>query len=201
MKKIVLASNNPGKIKELQSMLAEIDATILPQSQFEIPEVLENGATFIENAILKARHAALLSGLPAIADDSGLAVDSLQGAPGIHSARYAGTKASSEENNAKLLKELQDQPESERKARFHCVIVYLSHAFDPMPLIGQGSWEGRILFSPQGNQGFGYDPIFYVPTHHCSAAELPSEEKNRISHRGQALRQLVRLMLSSRGGR
>lgn len=191
MKKIVLASNNPGKVREFNALLAGHDIEVVPQSAFDVPEAEETGLTFVENALLKARNAARHTGLPAIADDSGLEVDALKGAPGIYSARYAGPDASDADNVVKLLADLQGIPEAERTARFQCLLVLLRHEADPTPLICQGTWEGRILEAPRGDNGFGYDPVFFVPTHDCSAAELPPEEKNRISHRGQALRCLV----------
>jgi XTP/dITP diphosphohydrolase len=190
-RRVVLASNNPGKVREFGQLLADLHLEILPQSDFAVPEVEETGLTFVENALIKARHAARLSGLPAIADDSGLEVDALDGAPGIYSARYAGIGASDEQNLRKLLDDLDQVPERARTARFQCLLVYLRHAADPTPLICQGTWEGRILIAPRGANGFGYDPVFYVPTHDCSAAELPPETKNALSHRGQALRRMV----------
>lgn len=189
--KIVLASNNPGKLREIGQMLADSDIQVVPQSRFHVVEVEETGLTFVENAILKARNAAAQSGLPAIADDSGLEVDALNGAPGIYSARFAGASAGDADNLRKLLTELKGVPEDQRDARFQCLMVYLRHADDPTPLICQGTWKGRITTEPRGESGFGYDPVFYVPTHDCTAAELPAEEKNRLSHRGQALRCLV----------
>lgn len=189
--KIVLASNNKGKVREIGQLLAGFDMQVLPQSEFNIEEVEETGLTFVENAILKARHAAAQSGLAAIADDSGLEVDALKGAPGIYSARFAGVGASDEQNLQKLLTELKDVPEAERTARFQCLMVYMRHGVDPTPLICQGTWEGIITFAPQGENGFGYDPVFFVPTHNCTSAELPAETKNELSHRGQALRALV----------
>ena len=191
MQRIVLASNNPGKVREIDQMLAGIDMQVLPQSQFNTGEVDETGLTFVENAILKARHAAQHADLPAIADDSGLEVDALDGAPGIYSARYAGPDASDEQNLQKLLADLKDVPEQQRTARFQCLLVFLRHANDPTPLICQGTWEGVITFEPAGDNGFGYDPIFYVPEQGCTSAQLSAETKNRLSHRGQALRQLV----------
>jgi XTP/dITP diphosphohydrolase len=191
---IVLASNNGGKVRELTELLAGARIRIVPQGDFGVPEVDETGLSFVENAILKARNAAQHSGLPAIADDSGLEVDALHGAPGIYSARYAGAGASDADNVVKLLHALESVPEAERTARFQCVMVYMRHAADPTPLICQGTWEGRILFAPQGENGFGYDPIFYVPAQGHSAAELESAVKNGLSHRGQALRQLRRLL-------
>ena len=190
--KIVLASGNPGKIKEIQAILS--DYSIAPQQQFNIHEADETGGTFIENAIIKARNAALHSNLPAIADDSGLVVDALQGAPGVISARYAGAQATDQENLQKLLADMVDTPESQRSARFICVIVLMRHAQDPFPLISQGSWEGRILHHAQGTNGFGYDPVFWIASENCSSAELSAPRKNQLSHRGQALRQLASLL-------
>jgi XTP/dITP diphosphohydrolase len=187
---IVLASNNAGKVREINQLLQGTGIRVVPQGDFGVPEAEETGLTFVENAILKARNAAQHSGLPAIADDSGIEVDALHGAPGIHSARYAGPGSSDEDNLGKLLHALESVPEAERGARFQCVLVYLRHASDPTPLICQGTWEGRILEAPQGENGFGYDPVFYVPTHGCSAAELDPAIKNDLSHRGQALRRL-----------
>ncbi len=189
--RIVLASGNPGKLRELNQLLAGLRLTVAPQSEFDVPEAEETGLTFVENAILKARNAAAHSGLAALADDSGLEVDALHGAPGIYSARYAGPGAGDRENLKKLLADLDGVPGERRAARFQCLLVFLRHALDPVPLICQGTWEGRILLEPRGANGFGYDPVFYVPTHGCSAAELPPAVKNEISHRGQALRKLV----------
>ncbi|OGI49538.1 MAG: non-canonical purine NTP pyrophosphatase, RdgB/HAM1 family [Candidatus Muproteobacteria bacterium RIFCSPHIGHO2_02_FULL_60_13] len=190
-KQIVLASSNPGKVREINQMLESLHLTVVPQSDFKVPEAEETGLTFVENALLKARNATRHTGLPAIADDSGIEVDYLNGAPGIYSARYAGKGASDAQNLRKLLTDLEGIPEAERTARFQCLMVYLRHEFDPTPVICQGTWEGRILFEPRGANGFGYDPIFFVPTHKCSSAELPPEVKNKLSHRGQALRLLV----------
>jgi XTP/dITP diphosphohydrolase len=191
MKKIVLASNNPGKVREFNQLFSGRNIEVVPQSEFNVIEAEETGLTFVENAILKARNAAQHTGLPAIADDSGLEVDALNGAPGIYSARYAGKGASDQENLEKLLADLGDTPETQRSARFQCLIVYMRHADDPTPLICQGTWEGRILFKPQGENGFGYDPVFYVSTQNCSSAELPADVKTRLSHRAQALRILM----------
>lgn len=191
MKKMVLASNNPGKVREFSALLAEFEIEVLPQSAFAVPEVEETGLTFVENAILKARNAALHTGLPALADDSGIEVDALNGAPGIYSARYSGPGATDEGNNRKLLAELAHTAEAERTARYVALIVLMKHPADPTPLICQGTWEGSILREPRGAGGFGYDPLFWVPTHGCASAELAAEEKNRISHRGKALRQLI----------
>ncbi len=190
-KNIVLASSNPGKVREINQMLAGLHLAVVPQSDFKVPDAEETGLTFVENALLKARNTTRLTGLPAIADDSGLEVDYLNGAPGIYSARYAGKGAGDEQNLRKLLTELEGIPEAERSARFQCLMVYLRHEFDPTPIICQGTWEGRILFEPRGTNGFGYDPIFFVKTHNCSSAELPPEVKNKLSHRGQALRLMV----------
>ena len=187
MAKIVLASGNRGKVAEISTLLAPLAIDIVPQSEFDLEEAEETGLTFVENAIIKARHAATLTGLPALADDSGLEVDALQGAPGIWSSRFAGPDANDRDNIGKLLEALRDVPEAGRSARFQCLMVFMSHAGDPTPLICQGTWEGRILFEPRGDNGFGYDPVFYVPGHDCASAELSAETKNRISHRGQAL--------------
>jgi XTP/dITP diphosphohydrolase len=194
---LVLASNNPGKVREINQLLLSARIKAVPQSDFAVPDVEETGLTFVENAILKARHAARYSDLPALADDSGLEVDALAGAPGIYSARYAGPGASDTANLEKLLDDLKGVEESKRTARFQCVLVYLRHPADPTPLICQGTWEGSILAAPRGEHGFGYDPIFWVPTHGCSSAELDPETKNRLSHRGQALRALQALLESA----
>jgi len=191
-KKIVLASNNAGKIREIQAMLAGLDVEILPQSAFVNEDAVENGASFVENALIKARHAALASGLPAIADDSGLEVDALGGAPGVCSARYAGENASDAANNAKLLREMEPVEDSARTARFRCAMAYVREAGDPDPVIVEAAWEGLILREPRGVNGFGYDPLFFVQGHSCTSAELPPAEKNLISHRGKALRALVK---------
>ena len=189
--RIVLATGNPGKVREMGEILAPFGLEIVPQSRFQVPEAEETGLTFVENALIKARNAAAHTGLPAIADDSGLEVDALKGAPGIYSSRYAGADASDRDNLEKLLADLGDLPEAQRTARFQCLMVYMRHAEDPTPLICQGTWEGYILFEPRGENGFGYDPVFYVPSHDCSSAQLSKEVKNRLSHRGQALRQLA----------
>lgn len=194
MQRIVLASNNKGKVREIGQLLADKNLEVVPQSEFNIPDADETGLSFVENAILKARHAAKLSGLPAIADDSGLEVDALNGAPGIYSARYAGNGATDAENNQKMLAELADTADGMRSARFQCLMVFMRHAEDPTPLICQGTWEGRILRQPQGENGFGYDPLFLVPEKNCSSAELPAEVKNAMSHRGKALQALLQKM-------
>jgi XTP/dITP diphosphohydrolase len=188
---IVLASHNPGKLREMGSLLSGLRMEVISQSQFNVPEVAETGLSFVENAIIKARHAARHTGLAAIADDSGLEVDALRGRPGIYSARYAGLGASDQKNLEKLLEDLKGTSKEQRRARYQCLIVYMRHWQDPTPLICQGTWEGCIISTPQGNGGFGYDPIFYLPSHRCTAAELSAEEKNRLSHRGQALRSLL----------
>lgn len=193
-KKLVLASANPGKIKELQELLSGQGITIVPQGDMSIPDIEETGLTFVENAILKARNAAALSGLPAIADDSGLEVDYLLGAPGIYSARYAGRDANDTTNREKLLAALLDVPAKNRSARYQTVIVYLRHAEDPTPIICQGTWEGRIAFEDRGSEGFGYDPIFYVPETDCHAAELDKATKHSLSHRGKAIAQFLQHM-------
>lgn len=193
-KKLVLASANPGKIKELQELLSGQGITIVPQGDLSIPDIEETGLTFVENAILKARNAAVLSGLPAIADDSGLEVDYLLGAPGIYSARYAGRDANDTTNREKLLAALLDVPAKNRSARYQTVIVYLRHAEDPTPIICQGTWEGRIAFEDRGSEGFGYDPIFYVPETDCHAAELDKATKHSLSHRGKAIAQFLQHM-------
>jgi XTP/dITP diphosphohydrolase len=190
-RRIVLASSNPGKVREFNQLLHGSDLEVLPQSDFAVEEIEETGLTFVENAILKARNAAAHTGLPAIADDSGLEVDALDGAPGIYSARYAGVGASDQENLEKLLRDIEDVPDAQRGARFQCLMVYLRHAKDPTPQIFQGTWEGNILHAPQGSNGFGYDPIFYVVEQNCSSAQLAPAVKNSLSHRGQALRKLV----------
>jgi XTP/dITP diphosphohydrolase len=194
MQKIVLASGNQGKLIELQAILSANDVELIPQAYFNISEVEETGLSFVENALIKARHACVKTGLPCIADDSGIEVDALDGEPGIYSARYSDTYGSSAdaENNAKLLQELEQVPDLDRTARFQCVIAFLRHEKDPMPLICQGSWKGRIMFKEIGENGFGYDSLFYVPTHQCTSAELQPEVKNSLSHRGQALRQLLK---------
>ena len=191
MQKIVLASNNKGKVREFGQMLSTINFEVIPQATFNINDADETGLTFVENAIIKARHASAIAGLPAIADDSGLEVDALNGAPGIYSARYSGEGATDEKNLLKLLEALKDVPEEKRTARFQCLLVYMRHAEDPTPLICQGSWNGTIITEPQGDNGFGYDPVFYVPEYNCTSAQLGSEQKNKLSHRGQALKKLL----------
>ena len=190
MKKLVLASCNPGKLRELSSLLKPLDYQLYPQSDFGVPEVPETGTTFVENAIIKARNAAQHTGLPALADDSGIEVDALDGAPGVYSARFSGADATDDANNALLVEKLRDIPAEQRTARYRAVIVYMRHVGDPSPIICEGSWEGVIQLEPRGEGGFGYDPYFYLPDLGCTSAELSAEDKNNLSHRGQALRQL-----------
>ena len=197
MKTLVLASGNAGKLIELRAMLADLPLTIVPQRERGVDDVPETGTTFVENALIKARHASKITGLPALADDSGLIVDALDGAPGLYSARYAGSPTDDAANNAKLLQALDGLPEAQRTARFYAVIVLLRHADDPQPLIAEGSWEGRILDAPRGHNGFGYNPVFLDPAHGLTAAEMEPAQKNRISHRALALQALRdRLALS-----
>jgi XTP/dITP diphosphohydrolase len=188
MSQIVLASGNQGKLREFTQLLAPLSIEILTQSELGVSEAAETGLSFIENAIIKARNACAQTGLPAIADDSGIEVDALHGAPGIYSSRYAGEQASDTDNIEALLKALNGVPASERNARFQCVVVYMRHANDPTPLICQGTWHGQILTEAAGDGGFGYDPVFFVPETDCSAAELSAQQKHAISHRGQAMR-------------
>lgn len=190
MQKLVLASGNAGKLKEFKTLLSGIGFEVHPQSEFHVDNADETGLTFVENAIIKARHACDKTGLPSISDDSGIEVDALNGQPGIYSARYSGQ--GDEANNVKLLEALRGLPTEKRSARYQCVLVFMRHALDPTPIIAQGSWEGHIMESPAGTNGFGYDPIFWVSTHQCSSAELPKEEKNKISHRAIALQDLMR---------
>ncbi|MFN4148780.1 MAG: RdgB/HAM1 family non-canonical purine NTP pyrophosphatase [Rhodocyclaceae bacterium] len=189
MKKIVLASNNPGKLREFGQMLAPLEIEVLPQAQFGIPEADEPHITFVENALAKARHAAKLTGLPALADDSGICVKALGGAPGVHSARYAGEPKSDERNNQKLIAELQGK--QDRRAHYVAVLVFVHHAEDPQPIICEGEWHGVIIDTPRGENGFGYDPYFLVPELGLTAAEISAEEKNERSHRGKALKLLI----------
>lgn len=193
----MLASNNKGKLHEFGEILSTINIEVIPQANFKIEDADETGLTFVENAIIKARHASAIAGLPAIADDSGLEVDFLNGAPGIYSARYSdmknkGKNATDEKNLLKLLDALKDVPEEKRTARFQCVLVYMRHAEDPTPIICQGAWEGIITTEKSGDNGFGYDPIFYVPEYNCTSAQLKSEQKNKLSHRGIALKALLK---------
>jgi XTP/dITP diphosphohydrolase len=196
-RRVVLASNNAGKVREFGQMLAGQGLEVIAQGELGVPEAAETASTFVENALLKARNAAHHTGLPALADDSGLAVDVLGGEPGIYSARYAGPGADDAANNARLLDRMRDVPAERRGAAFICALVYLRHAEDPVPLICQGIWRGQLLEAPRGDNGFGYDPLFLLPELDRTSAELPPEEKNRRSHRGQALRQLVEQLAAS----
>ena len=189
MKKLVLASNNPGKLREFQFLLQPLGIEVLTQAQLGIEEAEEPHQTFIENALAKARHASRLSGLPALADDSGICVDALNGAPGVQSARYAGAPKSDERNNEKLLREMQDI--TDRRAHYYCVLVLLRHADDPQPLIAEGEWHGEIALQPSGDGGFGYDPLFWLPEFGKTSAQLERKQKHAISHRGKALRVLL----------
>ncbi|WP_214000685.1 RdgB/HAM1 family non-canonical purine NTP pyrophosphatase [Arsukibacterium sp.] len=200
MQKLVLASSNKGKIAELSDLLAPYQFQIVPQQELGVSDADETGLTFIENAIIKARHAALVTGLPAIADDSGLAVDALGGEPGIYSARYSGEAATDSNNISKLLHEMHGIAATERSAQFHCVLVYLRHASDPTPLICHGIWQGKISEAVRGDGGFGYDPVFIPAGHLVSAAELSKAQKAALSHRGQALRQLITLLQPRQAG-
>jgi XTP/dITP diphosphohydrolase len=188
---VVLASNNSGKIKEFTEMLGSVSFTVRPQREWDLVDADETGLTFVENALIKARHACQATGLPAIADDSGLVVDALNGAPGIYSARYAGPNADEFAYTQKLLNEMEGVPVEKRTARFVCVLAMMRHAEDPLPIISQATWEGSILTERRGNGGFGYDPVFYSPEENCAAAELPADRKHALSHRGKALRQLI----------
>ena len=193
---LVLASANSGKIKELQQMLGGLGFNIVPQTQLNIADIEETGLTFVENSILKARNAAAHSSLPAVADDSGLEVDFLKGAPGIYSARFAGEAATDASNRDKLLELMKDVPAGQRTARYQTVIVFMRHSNDPTPIICQGTWEGTIAFDEKGDGGFGYDSIFQVTETNCRAAELDKESKNRLSHRGKAIASLLQRLQS-----
>ncbi len=194
MQKIVLASGNSGKIIEIRALLERYPISLIPQHELGVVDVAETGTTFVENAIIKARHAATITDLPAIADDSGLAVDALNGAPGVYSARYAGDNADDADRIEKVLHEMRVVPLNSRSACFHCVIVWMRSAIDPAPIIAHGRWHGEIMTASRGHQGFGYDPIFWIPEYRCSAAELNASVKNRISHRGKAFEQLNKLL-------
>jgi XTP/dITP diphosphohydrolase len=197
---LVLASGNPGKLRELSAMLEPLGWDVRAQSDWNLDEAVEDGLSFVENALIKARHAARLTGLPALADDSGLVVDALNGAPGIYSARFAGADASDQDNNRKLLDSLEGIPDAERTAHFYCAMALVRNADDPAPLISVGKWDGVIMAAPAGQGGFGYDPLFHVPAEGCSSAQLPPEIKNRLSHRGQAIRAMVEQIESFFGG-
>lgn len=196
MKKLVIASGNQGKLREFTALLEPLDYEVHTQAEFNVSEVPETGTTFVENAIIKARHAAKITGLPALADDSGIEVDALGGAPGVYSARFSAPNATDAKNNLLLVEKLKDVPEDKRTARYKAVLVYMRSASDPSPIICEGSWEGVIQLEPQGEGGFGYDPYFYLPTHGCTSAMLTKEEKNAISHRGKALELLLDRMKS-----
>jgi XTP/dITP diphosphohydrolase len=196
LRELVVATGNRGKLAELQTLLAGMTITVRSQDEFGVVPVEETGLSFVENALLKARHASSQCGLPALADDSGLAVDALDGAPGIHSARFAGSAADDAANNRLLLERLRGVPQARRGAHFHCVLVLLRHAHDPVPLICAASWAGTILENPRGSNGFGYDPLFLVDGLGCSSAELDAATKNRLSHRGQAFAALRRALES-----
>jgi len=196
MRRLVLASSNGGKLRELRALLAALDFEVVPQDELGIAAAPEPHATFLENALAKARHAARASGLPALADDSGLCVAALGGAPGVHSARYAGPRADDAANNAELLRRLQGV--ADRRAHYTCVLVALRAGDDPEPLVADARWAGEVIDAPRGRGGFGYDPHFWLPARGCTAAELPADEKNRISHRGQALRELAQRLAAWR---
>jgi XTP/dITP diphosphohydrolase len=189
--KVVLASGNKGKLKEFSQLLSSYDIEVCPQSDFDVVPPEETGLSFVENAIIKARYASTISGLPAIADDSGIAIDALKGQPGIYSARFSGEGASDQANIDLALQRLEGLPDDRRNAQFHCVLVYMTHANDPTPIICHGQWPGRITQTQSGSDGFGYDPIFWVAEQNCTAAELTKEQKNKVSHRGQALKELM----------
>ena len=196
MNKLVLASNNAGKLREFAALLAPLDFEVLPQSAFGVSEAEEPHFTFVENALVKARHAARLTGLPAMADDSGICAEALAGAPGVLSARYAGEPKSDQRNNDKLIAELANQ--GNRRAHYCCVLVFVRHADDPQPIVAEGEWHGEIIDTPRGQNGFGYDPYFWLPEYACTAAELPAETKNAVSHRGKALQLLIERLRARR---
>lgn len=194
--KIILASGNQGKIREIKKLLTDLPIEFISQSEFNVSEAEETGTTFIENALIKARHAAAETGMPAMADDSGLSIDALNGAPGVYSARYAGESANDHDRIQKVLKELTDVPAEKRGAQFHCAIAFVKSADDPNPIVCEGIWPGIILNEPRGDKGFGYDPIFFVPEKNCSAAELDPDLKNEMSHRGRAMREFRTLLIT-----
>jgi XTP/dITP diphosphohydrolase len=191
MKELVLASGNAGKLRELSALLTNLNYQVKAQSDYNVPEAEETGTTFVENAIIKARNAAFHTGLPALADDSGIEVDALNGAPGVYSARFAGSQGNDDDNNQLLVQKMQSVDPTHRQARYRAVIVYMRHAKDPSPIICEGSWEGVIQLEPVGIGGFGYDPYFYLPELNCTSAELSADKKNQLSHRGKALRELI----------
>jgi XTP/dITP diphosphohydrolase len=192
MKELVLASGNAGKLRELSALLTNLNYEVKAQSDYRVPEAEETGTTFVENAIIKARNAALHTGLAALADDSGIEVDALDGAPGVYSARFAGSQCSDDDNNQLLVQKMRSVEATHRQARYRAVIIYMRHAKDPSPIICEGSWEGVIQLEPAGTGGFGYDPYFYLPELGCTSAELSADRKNQLSHRGQALRELIK---------
>ncbi|MFK8018846.1 MAG: RdgB/HAM1 family non-canonical purine NTP pyrophosphatase [Pseudomonadales bacterium] len=194
--RVLVASSNKGKLRELSQVFANVDIECLPQSELGITDAVEDGLSFVENAIKKARHASRESGLAALADDSGLEVPALNGAPGIYSARFAGVNATDQDNNERLLADMADLRNEQRRACFRCVLVLMRHDQDPTPMICQGSWWGEVLAAPRGTNGFGYDPLFFLPEQNCTSAELDSESKNKLSHRGQALQQLLQRLLA-----
>ena len=198
-RRLVLASGNAGKLRELTDMLNPLGWSVRPQGDWDVPEAVEDGLSFIENALIKARHASRLTGIPALGDDSGLVVDALNGEPGIYSARYAGHDADDAANNRKLLEALDGVSDSARSAHFYCAMALVRHAFDPAPLLAIGKWDGRIAQRPRGSGGFGYDPLFLVPGLNCTSAELSPEQKNRLSHRGQALAAMAAVMKTEFG--
>jgi XTP/dITP diphosphohydrolase len=197
--KVVLATGNKGKVTELARMLCGLGIEVLPQSEFAVIDAAETGSTFVENAIIKARHAAKQTGLPAIADDSGLAVHALGGEPGVYSARYSGDQATDQTNIIKLLDAMSDIPKDKRQAKFLYILVFMRHTHDPSPIICQGEWHGEIATEQQGENGFGYDPVFWIEEQNCSSAQLSPEQKNRLSHRGRALSQLLVQLQSQMG--
>ncbi len=188
--KIVLATGNLNKVKEINAIVESIPVVVLPQSQFQIKEAVETGTTFIENAIIKARNASEQTGLPAIADDSGIEVDALNGEPGVYSSRYSGPDSNDQKNLEKLIENIKNVPEERRSCRYWCVMVYLKHAKDPTPVVCQASWEGQLITTPMGSNGFGYDPIFWIPSQKATAAQITLEQKNSMSHRAKALKML-----------
>jgi XTP/dITP diphosphohydrolase len=194
MKKIILASSNEGKLREFQQLFSTIDIQILPQKKMNINDVPETGLTFIENALIKARNACKIGGMASIADDSGIEVDALNGEPGIYSARYSGENATDTKNNQKLIANLKNIPKDKRGARYQCALVYLRHELDPSPIVVQKSWEGMIMLEPEGENGFGYDPYFYLPEYKKTAAQISNKEKNKISHRAKALQHLIKAL-------
>lgn len=188
---IILASNNQGKLREFTTLFAQTPFTIVPQGEFNVEDAIEDGLSFVENAIIKARHASSITQMPAIADDSGLEIDALDGKPGIYSARYSGEHGNDQQHNQLVLEQLAGLPYEQRSARFQCVLAFMRHANDPSPLVCQASWEGYIAEKVQGDNGFGYDPLFWLPTEQCTSAELPKAKKNAISHRAKALQLLL----------